>query len=198
MPLDSDIVNADSLLHVVFYDYEREPYLGQTFVRIKTPGDQLSVFDQPAKEEHKMRFPQQWLAYQLHKNGGDVSAFGTPLGEWAKDCPEEVSPGQLTELGILGFHSVEQLARASDNQLQRIGMGGPGLRERARGYMNRKNRTETDAALEAANARADKLEAQMAELLARLDGGDKRGPGRPRKEPERVLDDAATGDAGHG
>ena len=196
MPLDSDIVNADSLLDVLFYDNDREPYVGKTFVRIRTPGDQLSVFDQPAGDHHKMRFPQQWLAYQMAKQGADALAFGTPVSKWHEECPEEVTRGQLTELGILSFSTVEQLARASDAQVQRIGMGGPGLREKARAFLARKNRSETDAALDAANARADRLEAQMAELMERLD--EKRGPGRPKKEPERVLDDAATGDAGHG
>jgi hypothetical protein len=199
MPLDSDIANADAHLNVEFYEFDREPYVGQTFVRIRTPGDQLNVYDQPAREDHKMRFPQQWLAYQVVKQGGDVSSFGTPLNAWHEDAPDEVSRGQLTELGILGFHTVEQVARASDAQVQRIGMGGAGLRERARAYLANKNRSETDQRLEASNAEIVALKSQMAALMERLGGDvDKRGPGRPRKVTEDVLDAAAVGDPGHG
>ncbi len=193
MPLDSDEPDADAKLHVTFYKHQREPHVGDVFVRIMTPGDQLNIYDQPANEGHKRRFARHWLAFQMQENGGDGAAFGTPLAQWERDAPEQVSGSQVTELGILHFQTVEQVAQASDAQIQRVGMGGAGLRERARGYLANKNRSETDLALEAANARADRLEAQMSALMERMgaQSDEKRGPGRPRKVTEDVLDGAA-------
>ena len=201
MPLDSDIDNPDSHLFVEFYEYEKEPYRGFDFVRIMNPGDKTSVFDQPATEVHKLRFPRHWVAYQSRKAGGSVGMIGTPLAQWIAERPDDLTSGQLSELSTLGFQTAEHVAGASDHQVQRIGMGGIGLRERARNYLSRKNSAQTNDALDAANARADKLEAQMAEMMRMMAGMQtpaQRGPGRPRKVTDDEQHDAATGDAGHG
>jgi hypothetical protein len=195
MPLDSDVQNADANLYVEFYECKREPYVGEAFVRIMNPGDKTNVYDQPATEEHKLRFPRHWLHYQSKQAGESGAAFGTTLAQWVEDMPGDLSSGQISELGILGFQTAEQVAGASDAQVQRVGMGGAGLREKARAYLARKNRSSTDAALEAANARADRLEAQMAELMASLANPEKRGPGRPRKDTADGLVHADAGDS---
>ncbi len=173
------------------------------------PGDKTNVFDQPATPEHKMRFPRHWLHYQSKMAGESGAAFGTTLAQWVDDVPGDLTEGQISELGILGFQTAEQVAGASDAQVQRVGMGGPGLREKARNYLARKNRSTTDAALEAANARADRLEAMMAEMMERMNGKPlaihegaddpepKRGPGRPRKEIADGLVHADAGDTGN-
>jgi hypothetical protein len=176
MALDSDINNADAQLHVEFYTREDGPSAGNTYVRIQAPGDKTSVIDQPLRDDHKARFPRQWLHYQIQQNEGAASQIGTPLTEWYKDAPEEINRDQVAELGILKFVTVEQLALASDSQLQRIGMGGVGLRERARMYLNRRNRVESSAELEQTKARLAELEAKLAEVLA----APRRG--RPPKE----------------
>jgi hypothetical protein len=82
-------------------------------------------------------------------------------------------------LVILKFVTVEQLALASDAQLQRIGMGGVGLRERAKMYLNRKNRVEATAELEDTKRQLAELQAQMAQLLG-SEPAKRRG--RPPKE----------------
>jgi hypothetical protein len=86
----------------------------------------------------------------------------------------------MEELQILKFQVVEQLVRASDAQLQRIGMGAHGLRERARAYLERKNRSESSVELDKTRRELEELKAQMAEILAQ------RRPGRPRKEVEEA------------
>ena len=83
----------------------------------------------------------------------------------------------VEELRILKFQTVEQVALASDSQLQRIGMGGPGLREKAKNYLTRKNRSETAEELDNTKKQLAELQAQMAELLAA-----KPRKGRPPKE----------------
>lgn len=189
MPLDSDVHNADSQLHVEFYLYDREPYKGHPFIRIIVPGDKTNIVEQPARDHHKARFPRQWLHFQMQHSNTEV--IGTPLTKWNEDLPDELSTMQMDELHILKFQTVEQVATASDSQLQRIGMGGIGLRERARIYLANKNNTAVDSKLTEAQNEIDELKRQMAQLL------EQRKPGRPRKETADVEYDAPTGNAGY-
>lgn len=176
--LDSDQHNADSFLDVRFYICEDGDFKGRPFIRIEIPGDKTSVYDQPVNDSHKARFPRQWLHFQMQNDDGPV--IGTPLKQWREDEPTELSVGQMEELQILKFQVVEQLVRASDAQLQRIGMGAHGLRERARAYLERKNRSESSVELDKTRRELEELKAQMAEILAQ------RRPGRPRKEVEEA------------
>lgn len=173
--LDSDISNADSQLHVEFYLSEEKEYKDIPFVRIIVPGDKTNIVEQPVREDHKERFPRQWLYFQMKNQEGGI--VGTPFHEWQKAAPDELSKGQIEELTILKFQSVEQLATASDSQLQRFGMGGAGLRERARMFLSRKNRSDSQIELDETKKQLAELQAQMQELLAA-----KRGPGRPPKQ----------------
>jgi len=173
--LDSDVNNADSHLHVEFYTYDREPFKDRPFVRIIVPGDKTNVVDQPVNEDHKQRFPRQWLHYQMSQS--DAPVIGTPLNQWHIDQPEEFSDYQMAELQVLKFQSVEQVATASDSQLQRIGMGAMGLRERARAYLTGKNQSENTTELSETKKKLQELEAQMAMILE-----NQRKPGRSRKE----------------
>jgi hypothetical protein len=75
-------------------------------------------------------------------------------------------------LQILHFATVEQVAGASDAQLQRVGMGGPGLRERARAFLARQNMSETALELEKTRAELAELRAMITSMTPRV--------GRPR------------------
>ena len=98
----------------------------------------------------------------------------------------------MAELQILKFQTVEQVATATDSQLQRIGMGAVGLRERARVYLTQKNHSESSSELAKTRSELDELKAQMASLMSQ------RKPGRPRKEDVDVhYDDAPIGATGH-
>ena len=178
MALDSDINNADAQLHVEFYIREEGPNKGNTYCRIMAPGDKTNIIDQPLRDDHKERFPRQYLYFQMQQNEGVASQIGTPLLEWHRENPEELNRDQMAELNILKFVTVEQLALASDAQLQRVGMGGIGLRERARQFLNRKNRSDANKELEDTKAQLQQLQAQMAELL----GTTQKRKGRPPKE----------------
>ena len=178
MPLDSDIANGDSQLHVEFYTSDTKGWEGKPFVRIMIPGDKNTIIDQPCREDHKERFPRQWLHYQIQQSEGAAQEIGTPLQQWHRDEPEQITRDHIAELAILKFVTVEQLALAGDGQLQRI-MGGPGLRERARQYLNRKNRAEANAELEDTKKQLEALQAQMAQLLSQ-EAPKRRG--RPPKE----------------
>lgn len=195
MPLDSDVNNADSHLHVEFYECNREgPDKGKPFVRIMIPGDKTTVIDQPVREDHKMRFQRHWLHFQMQKADGQV--IGTPLSQWHTERPQELTDGQLHEMMILKFQSVEQVANATDAQLMRMGMGGNGLRERARMYLSSKNAQTAGAEMEA-------MKAQIAALTAALENktdttAPKKKPGWPKgkKRVNVKHDNAPTGAAG--
>lgn len=189
MALDSDISNADSHLHVEFYNFDKDPYKGQPFIRIMVPGDKTNIVEQPVREHHKERFTRQWLYFQMQN--GDNQVIGTTLEQWNKDRPTELSDGQMAELQILKFRTVEQVATASDAQLQRVGMGGVGLRERARAYISVRNTSDSNLELSKTRSELNELKAQMAMLMA------KKKPGRPRKEDVNDDDDAPIGDASH-
>jgi len=174
MALDSDINNSDSHLHVEFYEADRDPYKGVPFVRIMIPGDKTTEIDQPVREDHKERFPRQWLYYQMKNSEGVM--IGTPLQEWHSAEPEEFNDRQMAELQILKFQTVEQVATASDSQVQKVGMGAAGLRERARAFLNRKNNVKNTSDLDETKRELEELKTQMAMLM------EQRKPGRPRKE----------------
>lgn len=173
--LDSDVQNADAHLFVEFYVFDKDPYKDQPFIRIMVPGDKTNVVEQPVRDHHKERFPRQWLHFQMQNN--QVEAIGRPLIDWHKDRPEEINDMQLAELQIMKFQTVEQVATASDSQLQKVGMGAAGLRERARSYLMSVNKTANKSELDETKRELEELKAQMAAFMA-----EKRGPGRPRKE----------------
>ena len=173
--LDSDVNNADNHLHVEFYTSEEKDYKGKPFVRIIVPGDKTNVIDQPVREDHKERFPRQWLYFQM-KSNTDMPVIGTPLQKWNSDSPDDFTKNQMEEMQILKFQTVEQIATASDSQLQRIGMGATGLRERAKIYISNINRKENSSELEETRKQLAELKAQMASLM------EKRKPGRPAKD----------------
>lgn len=180
MGLDSDISNADNHLHVEFYTYShpamdvKKPYEGVPFIRIAVPGDKTTIIEQPVRDDHKQRFPRQWLYFQMQNN--DAQLIGTPLQEWAKNRPAELSEMQMQELQILRFQTVEQVATASDGQLQKVGMGAAGLRERARSYLLSKNQSDSASELEETRKEMAELKEQMAALMA------EKKVGRPKKE----------------
>lgn len=177
MGLDSDIHNADSHLHVEFYVYDKEPYKEKPFVRIVVPGDKTTIIDQPVRDDHKQRFPRQWLHFQMQNNNAEV--IGVPLQQWVKDEPENFNDMQMAELHIFKFQTVEQVATASDSQLQRIGMGAVGLREMARRYLQVKNQSSSQTEMDHTKRELAEVKEQMAALMAQL--SDKK-IGRPKKE----------------
>ena len=194
MALDSDISNADSQLYVEFFEFDKVPHKGEKFIRIMVPGDKTNIIETPVREHHKERFPRQWLYYQMQNNENIV--IGMPLVEWHKDRPEDVSEVQLAELQILKFQTVDQVATASDTQMQRVGMGGTAMRERAKAYLSSKGLSQHADELEKTRLELASLKEQISILM---EGGNplRRGPGRPKKEVTDVEHNAPVGAAGY-
>ena len=173
--MESDISNADNSLHVEFYKSQEEGYKDVPFVRIHIPGDKTTVIDQPVREDHKERFVRQWLYFQMKNNEG-AEVYGTMLSKWNADEPKEFDKFQMEELQILKYQTVEQVSTSTDSQLQRIGMSGFALRDKARAYLARQTQTAASTALEDAQKELAILKAQVALLTS------KPKMGRPKKE----------------
>ena len=109
--------------------------------------------------------------------------IGTPLAEWNAKFPEELSEYQMQELFILKFQTIEQLANATDAQIQRIGMNAQGLRSNAKRYLVSKNQSQSELKANYAANEVDELKKIIAEMQVAM-SEKSRKTGRPKKQPE--------------
>ena len=168
MALPSDESNADSRLQVRFYrkpvhqeqeslDAGRPIYKEFDFVHICVAGDTLTEIDTFALQQHKTRFPIQWANYMNRQGANDEEVVGTPVSEWPL-----VSKSQAEELRAMKFYTVESIANASDQQLQRMGMAAGmspySFRDKAKAFLN----------LATTSAETDKRESEINALKEEL------------------------------
>jgi hypothetical protein len=168
MALPSDTQGADSRLQVRFYkksvqqeqesiEAGRPIYKEFDFVHICVAGDTLTEIDTYALNSHKQRFPIQWANYMNRVGAHDEEIVGTPLSEWPL-----VSKSQAEEMRAMKFHTVESIANASDQQLQRMGMAAGmspyAFRDKAKAFLN----------LATTAAETDKREAEINALKEEL------------------------------
>lgn len=157
------------------------------FVRIQTPGDTRTSVYRKATDKDKERFPKAWNAYQ---QGLEAPEEGTPITQWP-----QVSAAQARELAHVHVRTVESLAALSDSSIQRMGPGYQQLRQQARHYLesakNNANATavarENEELREQIRLLKEQMEAMEAQKKADDEGDGeptKRGPGRPRKNPD--------------
>ena len=166
--LPSDENGADSRLQVRFYkrpvhqeqeslEAGRPIFKEFDFVHICVAGDTLTEIDTYALQNHKQRFPIQWANYQNRLGANDEEVVGTPVSEWPI-----VSKSQAEELRAMKFHTVESIAGASDQQLQRMGMAAGmspyAFRDKAKAFLN----LATNA------AESDKRESEISSLKEEL------------------------------
>jgi hypothetical protein len=127
MAIESDISNADTRLAVKFEKREvqdmvktleenRPIFKEVIFIKIVVPGDALTEIDRPMYEHDKNRFPLQWASF-LNRQGEEQNYSGTSLKEWPL-----ITKSQAEELRGLKFHTVESIAMATDQAIQKIGM----------------------------------------------------------------------------
>lgn len=168
MALPSDEQGADSRLQVRFYkrpvhqeqesmDAGRPIYKEFDFVHICVAGDTLTEIDTYALNSHKQRFPIQWANYMNRVGADDQEVVGTPVSEWPL-----VSKSQAEELRAMKFHTVESIANASDQQLQRMGMAAGmspyAFRDKAKAFLNLATTSaETDKREQEINALKEEL-----------------------------------------
>jgi hypothetical protein len=183
MALPSDQNNADNRLQVRFYkrsvhqeqesmDAGRPIFKDFDFVQICVAGDSLTEIDTYALASHKTRFPIQWANYMNRQGANDEEVVGTPVAEWPL-----VSKSQAEELRAMKFQTVESIASASDQQLQRMGMAAGmspyAFRDKAKAFLNlATNAAETDKREQEINALKEELakkELETAKIKAETD-----------------------------
>ena len=181
--LPSDENGADSRLQVRFYKrpvHQEQDSLAAgrpifkefDFVHICVAGDTLTEIDTYALANHKQRFPVQWANYMNRLGANDEEVVGTPVSEWPI-----VSKSQAEELRALKFHTVESIAGASDQQLQRMGMAAGmspyAFRDKAKAFLNlATNAAETDKRESEINSLKEELakkEQETAKIKAETD-----------------------------
>ena len=172
--------NPDALMHVEFYWHEpidkwaseqesakagKRVYVKlpkQIFVRIMRPGDKDNILEVALREEHKVRWPDKWRYFEIAEGlGTDRDVPGWKIEDWPElDNQQEL----LRELKYLRYYTVEQIAGAQDAQVQKLGAGGLGLRERARLSLKERMRKEFAADINA----KDKVIAEQGNAIAEL------------------------------
>lgn len=122
------------------------------------------------------RFPQEWLdsyhaKYEAYKRGQEIPENGYSIRNWPL-----LSPGQLDTLIKLHVLTVEDLATANEQTLNRIGMGSRALKEKAIAFLAAPTAggklAEQQAALTVANQQLQETvnaqQVKMTELSAAL------------------------------
>lgn len=169
--------DPNKLLYVEFYMHEPEdgnkPWENGKpvrmpaipYVKIMVPGNKNSEVDTPVREDHKQRFPEKWMYFlQTQQN----AEGGNEIPGWKVDEWDQLTADQIRDLKYLRFYTVEQIAGASDAQVQKLGMGGLGLRERARQAVRQKLGAEESSALAKKDAEIADMKSRMEKLEALL------------------------------
>jgi hypothetical protein len=127
------------------------------FVSILVPGDIGNEVCRKATEQDKERFLPLWVQYEASL---DQVAAGTALDAWTF-----LTDSNKHLLRYLGFTNVEQIAGASDQQLQKVGMGGFEMRTKAKAFLEAQ--TDSEAAQKYASL-AEETARQLAEMRAEM------------------------------
>lgn len=187
-PAFSGATNPDSALDVEFYNFAAldswetektgiKTYVKECpFIRISIPGNDKTVIERPAHKRDTERFPRQWMVFQM-QTGMIANAENIP--GWQLDDWDEMDKELVRNLKFLRFYTVEQLAGANDAQIQGIGMGGLGLREKARKALAERNAALVQNAVGERDKEIEDLKAQMAQLMEMVNAPKR---GRPPKE----------------
>ncbi len=166
--------NPDDILHIEFYDYAAlDTWKTQQtgiksykdacpFIRIAIPGNPNLTVERPADGKDTKRWPRQWLFFQM-QTGKIANAENVP--GWQIDQWDELGEEQVRQLKFLRFYTVEQIAGANDAQIQGIGMGGQGLREKAKRALHERNSVAVNAEVQARDVLIAEMQAQMAEMM---------------------------------
>lgn len=190
--------DPDSLLSVRFYEdafqnefqtkqQNRPVFDNVVMIEICTPGSILNIINRPAVAADKIKFKRQWDYFEATHMSGERMQSGTPLAQWPL-----LNKAQAEMLRAIKFFSVEQIAGASDEQLQNLGMHGGmqpmALRDKARAFLNvAKNASYADEAAQELKKRDEELAAIKAQAEA-----DKAEMQRQMAEMKQMLEAATT------
>lgn len=128
----------------------------QDFVMIISPGQAKTEVRRKATDADKLTYAQEFAAYQA---GKEQQIAGTPI-ELLPGLPN----GMADALKAQYIFTIEQMADLSDIGMQKVGMGGNEIRQKAKAYMAGGS-TEL-AALRSELAEARRIIAELREIQA--------------------------------
>lgn len=182
--------NADPYAgaHVIFY---KEPiehpakskeagypiFEDRDFIEIMYPGNTLNIIRREVTDGDRVKFPRHWALYQQM---GKETHIGMAVEEWPL-----VTRSVAKSLKALGFHTVEMIAQASDQNIMRMGMAcgmqPHTFRDKAKAYLEsaKGSAIATAQAQEIAELRQQLKD--MHDSLARAGVAPQKKRGRPRK-----------------
>lgn len=131
------------------------------FVKIRVPGDRHFEYFQPATDSHRRRFPKAYHSFK-ERTEGRAGIVGMPIEQWPA-----VNRSQGMTLKGAGIHTVEELAAVGEQNVDRLGLNGRELRDRARTYIATAKDT---AEAQRIAAERDALQAQLKAMQAQIDG----------------------------
>lgn len=115
--------------------------------------------------------------YDAWKANVDAPIDGTALASWGGVTREEIK--RLQQLQV---RSVEDVARMNDADIERYGMGGVGLRQRAKAFVEaKKDRDTLKLEVDAQLADRDKQIEELRRTVEELAANQKKTPGRRAK-----------------
>ena len=157
----------------------RPIYADVPHVEIRIPGQPKSVVVRPVKEEDKSRWPRAWDSFEQAMAMGEREGKtgGTPL-----EVCNFLTPARIATLRHLSVYNVEQLAAVPDGLVDKLGMDGRELQEKAKKFLTPASEREQNATTEihTLKQRVAELESELRQLQKQE--APKRGPGRPRKD----------------
>lgn len=156
-------VEFESIPHQNKFKSEQEGrpiFEDKDYIKIMIPGDKTKVVHSPVREEHKLRFPRQWEAYQKM---GKVEHSGTPIEQWPPLTKSEVA-----ELKALNIFTIESLASLPDVAM--TWLGARDLSAKAKLWMENAKGGAVVTALQSDNAnlklQVEDLQRQIKELAS--------------------------------
>lgn len=201
----SGAINPDDVLRKRFYTKSvldtfqstqqgHAIYIDVVYIEIWNPGDLLTKIDRPMRESDKIRFSKEWA---LFNDNDSEQIVGTRLEEWPI-----ITRSRAEDLKGKKFYTVEQIAGASDSQLQILGMDGPSLRQKARAFLEQaKNSAFAQQQVEELQKREQEIKdlkdtvSRLAGQLEKVLSQSPEAPKPKRKYTKRVKNDhdASTG-----
>ncbi len=134
-------------------------YRDIVYIKICIPGDRNNIYFQPAKDRDKLRFPEAWKAFQ-ERCAGRETRQGMLIDHWAA-----INKSVALTLKAAHIYTVEALAEVHDGLIDRLGIDGRGLRERAKAFLAQAKDTAAATRLAAEKAA---LQAQIEALQAQI------------------------------
>ncbi len=148
-------------------------YKAVPYVEIIAPGNDKERINRAVKEEDKQRWPEQWRRFEAGRE--DPVFDGMPISEWPMaDIHLERT---LRESNIF---TVEQLAQVADVNIQMLGPGMMGLKNKAQKWVKEKSGQSED--LEKAKREIAELKSMIDDLQKKLDQPPPKKRGRPPKK----------------